>query len=61
LIRERVFIAGMALVIAADECHAALSPLFDASVRMDDVPSAGGGTLLQGLGKLVTATEILPR
>ncbi|MDD5168634.1 MAG: beta-ketoacyl synthase N-terminal-like domain-containing protein, partial [Syntrophales bacterium] len=34
------------LVIGADEYHRVLSPLFDASVRLAETPSDGGGALL---------------
>ncbi|OHD72231.1 MAG: hypothetical protein A2W19_14895 [Spirochaetes bacterium RBG_16_49_21] len=37
---------GTALVMAADEFHETLSPLFDASVRLSRVPSDGGGALV---------------
>jgi 3-oxoacyl-[acyl-carrier-protein] synthase-1/3-oxoacyl-[acyl-carrier-protein] synthase II len=49
-----------ALVIGADEYHASLSPLLDESVRMGDVPSAGGGALLLSSDPTAADVSIFP-
>jgi 3-oxoacyl-[acyl-carrier-protein] synthase-1/3-oxoacyl-[acyl-carrier-protein] synthase II len=48
------------LVIGADEYHDRFSRLFDASVRMDDVPSAGGGALLLTPDSTAAGVTIFP-
>jgi 3-oxoacyl-[acyl-carrier-protein] synthase-1/3-oxoacyl-[acyl-carrier-protein] synthase II len=48
------------LVVGADEYHEPLSALFDPSVRVDDIPSAGGAALLLNPDSTPAGATVFP-
>ncbi|MGA8020377.1 MAG: beta-ketoacyl synthase N-terminal-like domain-containing protein [Desulfobacterales bacterium] len=48
------------LVVGADEYHEPLSALFDPSVRVDDIPSAGGAALLLNPDSTAAGVTVFP-
>jgi len=48
------------LVVGADEYHEPLSALFDPSVRLDDIPSAGGAALLLNPDSTAAGVTVFP-